>query len=270
MAVYAIQVKPYSAFAFPELADVAGGGLNIPVTGFVDGINEIETSTALIQIFQNLKAASDGTLWKPTTDGGIKALSVPQQGKDTTTLDSYFISLCCLQSTLGHIAQQIFAIDALAPFQSNLFPRLQKTQYTNSTDNLGAWQMELKPDSGAFTYINALEIKLGIVAELDVWYLALVKQDPPGTIPVRVWPTDQNLVDTLGYVFSPFSSLLPPPLYPPSGAQCDRQNQRPLRPFPPSSCAPPNSGCESSCYFPIRKYPGCCFTRINYPLLRRS
>ena len=267
--LWAIQVRPLTNLTFVDDADIIGGGLHIPITGFVGSVDEGPAIVGLDGIFRNLLGASNGSsLWTPTTDGGNKAISVPQRGKETGTLNTWFLNLCCLQGTLGQIAQQIYSNSILIPFQSNLFPKLQKTPYSVSTDNLGAWQMELRPADGAFTLLEALEYRAAIIAELDTWYLALIRQDPGVSTPQVVWPIPGQLALGTGLVYSPFLSLLPPSIYPPGGEQCDRQNRRPRRPFPPGSCAPPGSDCCNGGYFPIRNYPGCCFTRTNFPLAR--
>jgi len=269
---YAIHIKPRSTAGFVQTSDPLGDGLHIPVTGFVDvgATSESDIEGALELIYQNILTASNGVLWRPTTDGGSKAISAPQKGKTNDTQLSWFLNLCCLQGTLGQIAAQIFNSGSgpLSAFQSSLFPRLQKTPYGIDTDNLGAWQMELRPETGTFTRLEVEARKLAIRLELDTWYIALMKLTPPATLPESIWPSDPDLDAGTGLVYSPFLSLLPPSIYPPGGEQCDQENRRQIGPFPPGPCAPPNSGCCNGCYFPIRNYPSCCFSRTNYPLAR--
>ena len=274
---YAIQVRPTEYLKDPAsynwilAADTPAEGLCIEVTDFIELADPAAACSAVVEIAEVIRASSSGSnsLWKVTSDGGSKAVSMPQRGVETETVNSWFLNLCCLQGTLGQVAAQIFYHPDLMDFRNNLFPNLQTGAYAVDKDNLGAWQITLDPSPDvALTRTQALALRSRIIQEIESWTLVLIsKQDPnaPG-IPVYCpMPADLNAGTAQLYVAD--LKTLPPSLYPPSGQKCEEENARPLGPFPPGSCAPPYSGGDS-CYFPVRGYPNCCFRRMNYPLLR--
>lgn len=283
---YAVQLRP-TQFLKDAVAgtptpwilnlDRPANGLNVPVTDWATaadllaaGVSTSDIETALEAITEQLENASDGTVWKVTSDGGAKAVSMPQQGVEPATLNSWFLNLCCLQGTLGQIAAQFFSYPALAVYRSKLFPKLQRKPYAPTTDNLGAWQIQLDTAPAApLTRQEAVAARSRIIREIDSWTLVLIEQDTPNAPSVPVlWPQPAALAQGTGLVFRPQLDLLPPSIYPPMGEKCDEENRRPVRPFPPGACAPPFGGGANGCYFPVRNYPSCCFSRINFPLGR--
>lgn len=278
---YAIQIrateylKGNAEFDWVGAADLPADGLNIPATGWTNSIGDVnDVSGALESLIEDISVGST-TMWKVTTDGGIRAVSFPQQGQEPAdgdvpeTANSWFLNLCCLQGTLGQIATQIYLFPDLSPFRKILFPRMQREAYTASSDNLGAWQIELNPGEAlpSYTRQEALALRLRIINQLDSWTLVLMRRDNPTATPERVWPTDVELDNSVGQIVRPQLSSLPLSIYPPSGEKCNNERRRPVGAFPPGACAPPEGG-RSDCYFPIRNYPSCCFSRTNFPLLR--
>lgn len=266
MTLYALQIKPRLQEEW--VLEAPGGGLHIALTDFVQVVDsDIDAiKAALDSITSVMRSTSvDATLkWKVTTDGGTKAVSQPQKGIEDGTTDSWFISLCCLQKTLGQILAQLFTYDALKPFLPFLFPGMEKGLYSGSKDNLGAWHMELPI---GLTFSAAQAYRLRIIDELSAWYLTLVSTDDPTVDPTVAWPDPFPPDTDDGLISIPNLSMLPLSIYPPSGEQCSKEHKRPIGAFPPGACAPPGEGCNS-CYFPIRNFPNCCFKRNNYPLAR--
>ena len=183
---YAIQVRPTEylkdpgSYGWIAAADGPATGLNIPVTNFVelDAAEAGDACTAVKAITNVIKASAGmggvaGGLWKVTSDGGSKAVSMPQRGVETGTTNAWFLNICCLQGTLGQIAAQILYHPALMKFQDQLFPRLQKDAYSSDEDNLGAWQIALEPTppSSSITRTAALTLRLRIIQELTLIHI---------------------------------------------------------------------------------------------------
>lgn len=276
---YAIHVRPTDYLKTPadtalnwiQLADPSNDGLCIEVTGYVpaadvnvpNACSAIETIAAVIE-----HSSQSNPRWKVTSEGGSKAVSMPQRGIEPGTTNIWFLNLCCLQSTLGQIAAQIFSHPHLEPFRTKMFPYLE-FPYVSGKDNLGAWQIALNPSpSPPLTQTQALALRSRIIEEIESWTVCLMVRNvaavpPPPTLQC---PAAADL-PAKGLLHVANIRTLPLSLYPPAGEKCDQENSRPIGPFPPGSCVPPLAG-NGSCYFPVKNYPDCCFRRANYPLLR--
>jgi hypothetical protein len=249
MEQWALQLRPTQfltptpAYAWVELANPDAGGLYLPITGWfpasADQQQDIEQ--ALSSIVAELKGTSGSTLpWTVVTDGGLKAVSLPQKAVEPATRNSWFINLCCLQITLGQLVALLYCYPALSVLRRYLFPDLQRTAYSSTTDNLGAWHMQLKTAStvaNAFTRAEALAFRSKIML-LPSWELVLVKRAGDNDVP--------TLLSACGELYRPFSQLYPAPVLPPSGQTCEAQR-------------------SAACY---ESSPDDCFARNNYPLAR--
>jgi hypothetical protein len=238
------------------------GGLYISITEFIEPPDPGATGdvlTSLENIARTLSSYSNGISWNVISDGGQKAISLPQQ--DVAVDGAWYLNLCCLQSTLGVIASQIWYQPDLAIFRNHLFPDLQIPPYSSGDNNLGAWHIKLKQDGSPLSRQDALIARTFVIREIDSWSICLAVKTP-GDLTFEGNPDDNLIVRA-----NP--SLLPGAIYPPSGEWCQREQKRPTLPFPPGSCVPPG-GQGSGCYFPVKGYPACCFSRTQYPLLRGS
>lgn len=223
MSKFALRVRPESLLRneadWMLKLDPDSKGIYVPLTGAVEvSVAEDAVKQALRNITDQLRAAADtaSAPWTLHTDGGERAVSMPQQGVQKHTRDSWFLNLCCMQSTLGQLAAQLHLQAALEPFRAALFPRVQRRAYTASTDNLGAWQIELKP-ADPLTRTEALAWRSQILVEAESWALTLEKDNEV------LWPTVADLDKGVGVLYRPILELLPASLYPPMGEACDEE-----------------------------------------------
>ena len=243
--------------------DPDADGIYIPVTGMTN-LGLVPDVAAISDAIDDinvtfLQSTQTPTYWKLTTDGGSKAVSHPQRSIEDASINSWFLNLCCLQGTLGQIATQVNLLPALTEFRSNLFPRLQVPPLTAFSNNLGAWNIELRAN---LTRTQAEMMRARIKLELPYWGLVLMQRANPLLPPVQVGTAD------IVPLIKPNLLTLLPSIYPPSGEKCLEEDKRPVGPFPPDFCGGHWPGDCHGCYYPVKRYPACCFSRTNFPLKR--
>ena len=105
---WALQLRPTSfledpaVYPGPQILNLnpSEEGIYLGITSFVprDGADPSPVLTALQNIARALKNYGSGIAWTVTSDGGQKAVSLPQQTIDNT--QAWYLNLCCLQKTL--------------------------------------------------------------------------------------------------------------------------------------------------------------------------
>ena len=263
MTEYAIQVRPAidisdpgsSPFLNPKNLDLPDGGVNIPITGFVDvaklpagGVPALKTHIEDICALFQMAAAPK---WTATTDGTVSSPQASAQGFGTT----FYLNLCCLQVTLGQLAGAI-VFRVPNTFDSVLWPLQQ-----NVTDELGGAALTLTNSANPVTAAEASVARDFVVAQ-SKWVVSIVEKRA-GAAPTVIWPTnaaaDIDKATLTVPVQYPYNAIMPV-----QAAACDPFGPIIPRPLPPC-CSQP---LDSTCRCPVRGFPNCCFKMQNFPLRR--